>query len=233
MRRPAVNDPGSLASRFRRKRFRLLEAIIGRIVARKGHARIIDIGGRRDYWALLDPALAPKVSLVLLNLGTELEVGRAEGDTMDVSYLEGDGCSMPQFGDASFDLAHSNSVIEHVGSLGNCARFAEEVRRVAEAYYIQTPYLWFPIEPHYGVPFLHWLPSATRAQLHARYRLGYGGRAASYRAALERVDHVELLDQGAMRALFPDGRLIRERFALMTKSLVMVREIADDPAEAA
>jgi hypothetical protein len=224
MARPAVNDPKSRASRFRRARFRMIEEIIGRIVARKGRARILDIGGRRDYWALLDPALASRVSLLLLNYDDELEVGRAEGDGLDVSYATGDGCAMPQYGDRSFDLAHSNSVIEHVGSLQNCARFADEVRRVAEAYYVQTPYLWFPIEPHYGVPFLHWLPSATRAQLYARYKIGYAARMPSYRAALARADHVNLVDRRLMRELFPDGRLIRERFALMTKSIVMVRE---------
>jgi hypothetical protein len=226
MARPAVNDPNSRASRFRRKRFRMIEELIGRIVARKGRARILDIGGRRDYWALLDPALAAKVSLVLLNYDDELTVARDPNDAMDVEYAVGDGCAMPQYADRSFDLAHSNSVIEHVGSLGNCRRFADEVRRVADAYYVQTPYLWFPIEPHYGVPFLHWLPTATRAQLYARYKIGYAAKMPSYRAAIDRADHVNLLDQRSMAEFFPDGRMVRERFALMTKSIVMVREPA-------
>jgi hypothetical protein len=224
MPRPAVNDPNALASRFRRRRFRLLQEIIGQIVTRKGHARILDIGGRRDYWALLDPTLAPKVSLVLLNYDDELAVGRDESDAMDVTYAQGDGCDMPQYSDRSFDLAHSNSVIEHVGSLGNCARFADEVRRVADAYYIQTPYLWFPIEPHYGVPFLHWLPAATRAQLYHRFKIGYAARMPTYRAGLDRADHVELVDQRLMRELFPDGRIVKERLMLVTKSITMVRE---------
>ncbi|RMF37243.1 MAG: class I SAM-dependent methyltransferase [Alphaproteobacteria bacterium] len=222
-KRPDTNDPRSRASRFRRARFRRLDALLRGIVAKKGRARVLDIGGRRDYWRLLDPELAPHVELTLLNYEDELAVGRDEADTMDVTYVQGDGCAMPQYGDASFDLAHSNSVIEHVGSLENMIRFADETRRVGEAYYMQTPYLWFPIEPHYGAPFFHWLPAPTRAQLNNRFNIRYTKRREDYRAAAINADHIELVDQWLVRRLFPDGTLYRERFALMTKSLIVIR----------
>jgi hypothetical protein len=194
------------------------------ILEYKDVVNILDIGGRRDYWQLLDGALVPQVRVTLANLEDELDVGRRENDPLDVTYLVADACHMPQFADRGFDLAHSNSVIEHVGSLSNMARFADETRRVANAYYVQTPYLWFPVEPHFGVPFLHWLPGPTRARLISRYRIGYAPRMADYRAALDRVDHIEIVDATLMTRLFPDGTLRRERFALMTKSLIAARD---------
>jgi SAM-dependent methyltransferase len=222
-RRPDTNDPDSPASRFRRRRFRRLEALLRDIVARRGRASVLDIGGRRDYWRLLSPELAPKISLTLLNREAELAVGRDERDEMDVTYVQGDGCAMPQYADASFDLAHSNSVLEHVGSLQNMVRFADETRRVGRAYYMQTPYLWFPIEPHHGVTFFHWLPAPTRAQLNNRFRIGYTERRPDYREAVAAADNIQMADKALVRALFPDGTLHLERFALMTKSLIVIR----------
>ena len=228
--RPQVNDKTSLASRFRRKRFELVEELIQALSARAaktggdGRVRILDVGGRRDYWTLLGDDLAPKVSIIILNNEeVELETGAAPDDGLDVTYELGDARAMPQYADHAFDLAHSNSVIEHVGGLQDMAAMADETRRLAPAYYVQTPYLWFPMEPHYGVPFFHWLPAPTRAQLGVRYKVGYRAQQPDWRAGAALVDHTSLLDQAAMRALFPDAEHRRERFALMTKSLIAFR----------
>jgi hypothetical protein len=224
VKRPAVNRPDSLASRFRRRRFRLIRELLAPLLAEQERVRILDIGGRRDYWELLEPEEAARLSIIILNNEeVELDTGKRPDDGLDIEYLLGDACDMPQFADRSFDLAHSNSVIEHVGSLQNMARMADETRRVARAYYVQTPYLWFPIEPHYGVPFFHWLPAATRARLGWRNKIGYRAKMPTYRASLALTDHTELVDQTLMRELFPDARLVKERAALMVKSLIALR----------
>lgn len=225
-KRPQVNDKASLASRFRRARFALVEELIEALsaAAPDGRVRILDIGGRRDYWTLLSDRLAPKVSIVILNNeAVELETGASPEDGLDVTYELGDARAMPQYADGAFDLAHSNSVIEHVGRLTDMAAMADETRRVARAYYVQTPYLWFPVEPHYGVPFFHWLPVAARAQLGTRFRIGYRAQQPDWRAGAALADHTSLIDRAAMRALFPDAEHRNERFALMTKSLIALR----------
>jgi hypothetical protein len=227
VKRPAVNRPDSLASRFRRRRFAMILELIRPMLEGKDRLRILDIGGRRDYWELLPPEIAPRLEILILNNeDVELETGARPDDGLDVTYVLGDACAMPQYGDASFDLAHSNSVIEHVGTLQNMARMADETRRVARAYYVQTPYLWFPMEPHYGVPFFHWLPAPTRARLGWKRKIGWRAQMPTYRDSLALADHTSLVDRTLMRELFPDAEHHRERFALMTKSLIALRRAA-------
>lgn len=224
MKRPSVNDRTSRASRFRLRRFALIEGLLRPMLAKRDRLRVLDVGGRRDYWDLLDPGIAARLSITILNnQPIELESHIRPEDPIEIDYALGDACDMPQYADAAFDLVHSNSVIEHVGSLQNMARMADEIRRTARAYYVQTPYLWFPIEPHYGVPFFHWLPAPTRARMGWKRKIGYRSRMPTYRASLALADHTELVDQTLMRELFPDAELVKERVALLVKSLIVTR----------
>lgn len=52
---------------------------------------------------------------------------------------------MPQYSDREFDIVYSNSVIEHLFTKGNQVKMANEVRRVGNNYYIQTPNYYFPL----------------------------------------------------------------------------------------
>jgi 2-polyprenyl-3-methyl-5-hydroxy-6-metoxy-1,4-benzoquinol methylase len=72
---------------------------------------------------------------------------------------------MPQFQNDEFDIVFSNSVIEHVGSYEEQNLMASEVRRVGKRYFIQTPNLFFPIEPHFLFPFFQFLPLDYRVTL--------------------------------------------------------------------
>ena len=69
----------------------------------------------------------------------------------------GDGRCL-EYLDRSFDLAFANSVIEHVGGPSDADALASEMQRVGKAFYCQTPSKWFPVEPHVGTLFLHWVP---------------------------------------------------------------------------
>ncbi|NJM55979.1 MAG: class I SAM-dependent methyltransferase [Verrucomicrobiae bacterium] len=204
---------------FRSKRFAAIEAQIRAISARKGQCRIIDVGGREEYWRPILPALEEaRARVTVINLE---KTQPKSGPLFDFAY--GDACNLSDFADGSFDLAHSNSLIEHVGQWRQMHACAGEIRRVATEYYVQTPYLWFPVEPHFRAPFFAWLPEQARARLLMRFDLGYIGKAATLHQAMADVQSINLLDLAQMRALFPDAQIRFERVAGLPKSMIATR----------
>lgn len=216
-------NPNSFGSRMRRRRLAPLVDMIRRINASKGEVRILDVGGRETYWKALDPDFLKdhRVHITILNLPSDL-VGK-ESDLF--TYAVGDACDLGQYQDNCFDVVHSNSVIEHVGNWDRVKAYAKEARRLAPSLFIQTPYFWFPIEPHFIKPFHHWLPKALRVSVWMTFRMGECRKASNIDEAMSRLDDEPyLLDMRMYRFLFPDCVILRERFLLFTKSLVAVRE---------
>lgn len=77
-----------------------------------------------------------------------------------LTYVKADALDLP-FADASFDLAVSWAVIEHVGSRQRQRKFVSEIARVSRSFFLTTPNRWYPVEFHTVTPFLHWLPAAN------------------------------------------------------------------------
>ena len=76
-----------------------------------------------------------------------------------VRVVQADGRALP-FGDAEFDIAFSNAVVEHVdGGRDGQRRFVAELCRVARRVFVTTPNRWFPVDPHTLLPLVHWLPA--------------------------------------------------------------------------
>jgi SAM-dependent methyltransferase len=123
-------------------------------------------------------------------------------------YVQSDARALP-FADKEFAIAYSNSLIEHLEPSDRAA-FANEVKRVAQVYFVQTPNRWFPIEPHVLIPFFQHLPLGARRRL---WRFGVS------RGSFE---DVRLLDARELRSLFPDALIARERVGPLTKSLMAV-----------
>lgn len=187
----------------------------------QGAVHILDVGGTTTYWRLLSPAyLASRhVEITLVNLPGELH----DEVVPPFRVMEGDGCNLSTFSDNSFDLVHSNSVVEHVGDWDRMKAFAHEVRRLAPKYFVQTPNFWFPIEPHFMCPFFHWLPEPARVHLLLLRGLGHYRRAESVDSAVAAVQGARLLNRRMMASLFPDATIVTERVALLPKSLMAIR----------
>jgi len=209
----------SLGSRLRARRIAPLLYMIDQTFERHGFVKIVDVGGTETYWNIVprEYLAERRVEIVIVNLGAPPE------DGAPFRFVAADGCDLSCFEDNSFHIAHSNSVIEHVGDWSRMVRFASELSRVAEKYFVQTPNYWFPIEPHCMTPFFHWLPRPFRVWLVSRFQLGHWEKAASVDQAVRTVESARLLNRGMFRELFGGARIITERFFFLPKSLIAVR----------
>ena len=184
-----IAEPLSL--RARRRRHQLYR----RVIAPRPEEAIVDIGCGPEGLAGFEPDADI----------TGLDAVERPGYP-GRSFVHGDALSLP-FEDGSFDVAYSNSLVEHLDPADR-PRFASEIRRVAGRYWVQTPNRYFPIEPHALLPGFQFLPEGARRRL---WRLGMP------RGPYERI---ELLDASELRELFPEAVILRERLAGLTKSLI-------------
>lgn len=186
--------------------------------------RILDIGGRSAFWKQRGWASRADVHVVIVNLASEFEEHEADQPAYDNIELHvGDATDLSEFADRSFDLAFSNSVIEHLQTFDSQAAMAREVQRVAALYWVQTPNFWFPIEPHFLTPAWHWLPVSARVALLQRRQWGWRGPCPDPDEAEELVREVRLMRGSELRRLFPGGELRRERIGPLVKSFVVLR----------
>ena len=210
--------PDSVENRFRRKRFQLFKPIVDQIVAAKAVCRILDLGGTPNYWEQFGADLDwGRVHVLTLNLTA------AETSHPGITTVVGDARNASGFEDLSFDIVHSNSVIEHVGRWDDMALMANQVRRLAPRYFVQTPYFWFPVEPHARYPLLHWMPESWRYRILLKRTCGFWQQRADVGEATKAVQSAALLDKRQLKFLFPDAQIITEKFLGLPKSLVAIR----------
>jgi|SRR5215211_626768 hypothetical protein len=209
----SAKSPGSLAARARARRWQMFAANFPEV----GDMRVLDLGGTSFTW--LNAPVRPR-EVMIVNLKPQ------PSDVDWISTLIGDACALPtQVTDQRFDLVYSNSVIEHVGGHARREAFATAVRNGADRYWVQTPYRYFAIEPHWLFPGFQFLPVTVRAELTRRWKLG--NRRAPRRpldAAVETVLGVELLSKTEMRHYFPDATaVLTETFLGLVKALIAVK----------
>jgi hypothetical protein len=176
---------------------------------------VIDLGGLVETW-LRAPVRPKHVHVINLSPSSD-----PAPDWVEVS--RGDVCALPDdVASRRYDLVFSNSVIEHVGGHERRLRFADAVHLLAEAHWIQTPYRFFPVEPHWVVPGMQFLPTAAQVAVVRRWALTEVPNGDGVRAT-KQVLWTELLDRTQMRHYFPDSTLRAERVFGLTKSLIAYR----------
>lgn len=145
-------------------------------------------------------------------------------------YLDEDAERLP-FPDKFFDMVFCSSVIEHVTGpkaevyamkdhrqfVREAQRrqqaFADEIRRVAKSYYVQTPDRNFPLESHTWLPFLTLLPRAWQIRIMAFTRKFWKKAKPDF----------HLLTTAEMAALFPDAMIRAEHFLGLRKSIMAIK----------
>jgi len=206
-------NPTSFSNKLRARRFRQFEAFAAFLPR---PLRILDVGGTNDFWEKRGWTGREDVQIFSLNMVAEKQ--RHE----NVTPLTGTATDLAQFGNRSFDIAFSNSVIEHLFNLESQRRMASEIQRVGKAFWVQTPNFWFPMEPHFQVPGWQWMPLDLRIAIIRRWRCGWRGPCSDATAARKLVEEVRLLSRNTLRAIFPGATLIPERFCGLVKSWTVV-----------
>lgn len=207
----------SFVNQFRQKRFELLKNGIEKLI-QKDHFKILDIGGDIQYWKNIGWQ-HPACKIHLLNL---YESKVPENETQQFSSSVGNGLSL-EYKKGDVDLIFSNSVIEHVGSYANQQIFANEVRRVSDKYIVQTPSIWFPLEPHSLIPLFQFLPHPIRALLVMTFNINYFPKAKTYKEAIK-VSHSTLMfTHKRFKQLFPEAEIQVERFLGIPKSYTAIK----------
>ena len=200
--------PGSLVYRVRQRR----NEEFNRRFPDLENMRVLDLGGTATAWR---GAAAHPAKLTLVNLGHEADQGEP---WMDIVYA--DACAG---GFGQYDLVFSNSLLEHLGGHARRQQFAEVVRESAPYWWIQTPYRYFPVEPHWVFPGFQFLPFRVRQEITQRWKIGHMGAHADATEAASLVASVELISVTEMRSYFPAGEIWFERLAGLPKSLVAVK----------
>jgi hypothetical protein len=126
-----------------------------------------------------------------------------------VKSLVFDGCALPFLG-KSFDIVYSNAVIEHLPGGESQQRFAAEVARVGRGWFVTTPNLWYPIEPHYHLPFVQLLPQRWQRRLVTKL-----GKVP--------YENLYLLTKSQLRELFPEGDVLGCRVTFYSETLIAYR----------
>lgn len=184
---------------------------LGRVAApfserarRRRFAQLVQLAGIAPSTRIVDVGCG---GLGLIGLGPELNItGVDPKDRPEYPgrLVRADATEHLPFDDDEFDLAYSNSVIEHIPPERRRA-FASELRRVARGWWVQTPAMSFPIEPHSLLPAAHWLPMSLRRHY---WTLGAGSH----------VEEIQLLRRRELESLF--GPAFREQLGPLTKSWI-------------
>lgn len=211
LRSRLVEGPGSLGSRARARRWDLMLEMFPELASMS----VLDLGGTTRFW--LDSPIQP-AAVTVVNL-----VHPPAPETEWVTEVIDDACNLGDpVGSTTFDLVCSNSLIEHVGGHARRQALAHQVHLRADRHWVQTPYRYFPVEPHWLFPGFQFLPVATRAVISQRWPLIHTP-PADRASALRSVMSTELIGATELETYFPSSRIVRERFAGLTKSIVAVK----------
>ncbi|WP_235114924.1 methyltransferase domain-containing protein [Cyclobacterium qasimii] len=143
------SNSNSLGNQFRQKRMIFFKKELEKLPK---PIKILDVGGYEDFWINAGLNDVGSIHITILNLDAR------ETHFQNFTSVDGDATNLSKYGDNTFDIAFSNSVIEHLYNENQQRKMAKEAMRVGKNFYVQTPNKYFIIEPHYLLPYFQFLP---------------------------------------------------------------------------
>lgn len=214
-----TNLTDSWASKLRKKRFSLFTSILDSMPS---PIKILDVGGTISFWENLGflNEEVKDVEITLLNV----KFIETSSTHPKIKQVVGNATNMAKFQSNEFDIVFSNSVIEHVGDYEQQRQMATEVMRVGKKYFVQTPNLFFPIEPHFVFPLFQFMPINIRVWLLTNFALGWYDKVSDKQLARSIATSIKLLNKSKFLNLFPEAQLYEEKFFGLTKSFTVYGE---------
>lgn len=201
------DQAGSFTHRFRQQRNEEFK----RRFPDLADMRVLDLGGTAVSWRVL--GLRPS-SVTIVNLA------RDQGPYEPwMNVVQADACAG---GFGQYDLVFSNSLMEHLGGHARRQQFADVIRESASSWWVQTPYRYFPIEPHWIFPGFQFLPFRLRVMVCQHWNTLHTPARKDPGEAAAEVASVELISATEMRTYFPTSEIWFERVAGIPKSLVAI-----------
>lgn len=228
-----VNEGGwtprkSLDAESRRRKAEKIARLLERDRSVRG-ARVLEIGtGSGVIATCLADLVGPDGGVV----SVDVDDLRITMRGYEFCLVEGVELPLP---DDDFDVVVTNHTIEHVGGPDDQLRHLREIGRVLRpdgVAYLATPTRWAPVEPHFNVPFLSWLPPGARTPTLRFIRRGtvYDIDPRTRSELLDLVGRAGLtatdVTLDALRAtgeLEPDGALARMSAVLPSRVLAATR----------
>jgi len=180
-------SPTSVSTKARLRRWQKFRETFPHI----GDMHVLDLGGTPNYWSNA-PEMPAHVTVVNL----------CDQDSTDrVTAIQGDACNPPASAEGKYDLVVSNSLLEPVGGHAQRARLADVIHRSSDRHWVQTPYRYFPVEPHWVAPGFQFLPFEARVRAMMLWKFG-NSPTPDREAAISLVNDIELIGLTQMQ-LFP------------------------------
>lgn len=205
------NNKNSIAYYFRKKRFDLLLKLINSY----GRKKILDIGGFDNSLVFFDLKFAENNDITILNI-ENIKIANN-----NIYFIQGDATDPHLFLSNSFDIIHCNSVIEHLKTYSLQTILAQNIQKWGKYYFVQTPNYYFPVEPHFLTPFFQFLPIHIRSYLLTKLNLGHFTKEKDIERARNIVSSIRLMNYKELKYLFPNAKIIKEKFLFFTKSFII------------
>jgi SAM-dependent methyltransferase len=167
--------------RGRRTKARKIVAVLGHFLGRTDLAGldVLDLGSSTGY--ISDELAAAGARVVGLDVDRPGLAKAAATFGSRVTFLAGDGARLP-LADGSVDAVVFNQIYEHVPDPDRVVAEIRRVLRPGGLVYLGLTNRLVPVEPHYRLPLLSWLPApvADRYMRVAGKGPGYPERLRTY-----------------------------------------------------
>ena len=129
----------------------------------------------------------------------------------EVQCIVADATALP-FKDKAVKISFSNAVIEHVGANSHQRKFADEIRRVSQKFYVTCPNKYFPFEFHYRLPLYQFVPKSIQKWLFQKFNIGLWYE--------NKWEDINLLSYRQLKKIFPETTLIKQRITFCAETLI-------------